>query len=179
MKISRGFRNSLHLVAVGKGRAADTMKGKNAVSSRAKGSISLRFHAGRYDEVLPLLGGALEIDPNFWVAHIVSAKICQFSEGNTEATALIGHTHARMACRTEAEEVLEELQLIGARRLAPPYDLATVYVGLGETEKALERLEKAYEERDVHTVFLSVEPKWNTLRSASRFQSLLRRVALL
>jgi hypothetical protein len=118
------------------------MKGKNAVWSRAKGSTSLRFHAGRYDEVLPLLGGALEIDPNFWVADVVSAKICQFSEGNTEATVLIGHTHARMGCRTEAEKVLKALQLIGARRFAPPYNLVTVYVGLRETEKALERLEK-------------------------------------
>ena len=154
-----------------------------------------RFQARRYDEVLPLLARALEIDPNFFVAHIVFAKMYQFlgrydealiaaqkarqfSGGNTEAISLIGYTYALMKRRAEAEEVLRELQRLTPQKFVPPYNLATVFLGLGESEKALDYLEKAYQERDVHMVFLNVEPKWESLRGSPRFQSLLHRIAL-
>jgi tetratricopeptide (TPR) repeat protein len=93
-----------------------------------------RFHARRYDEVLPLLARTLEIDPHFWVAQIVSVKIhqflerydealtaaqkaSQFSGGNTEATALIGYTYALMGRSAEAERVLQELHALISRSL--------------------------------------------------------------
>ncbi|MGI8788906.1 MAG: hypothetical protein ACR2HG_14280 [Pyrinomonadaceae bacterium] len=41
--------------------------------------------------------------------------------------------------------------------------------GLGETDKALEWLEKGYEQRDPKMAFLKVESKWNNLRSEPRF----------
>jgi TolB-like protein/Tfp pilus assembly protein PilF len=154
-----------------------------------------RFHARRYDEVLPLLARTLEIDPHFWVARIVSAKIHQFlgrydealtaaqkagqfSGGNTEASALIGYTYALMGRCAEAEKVLQELHALSSQKFVPPYNLATVYLGLGDSEKTLEWLEKAYQERDVHMVFLNVEPKWDSLRGSPDFQSILRRVGL-
>jgi TolB-like protein len=154
-----------------------------------------RFHARRYDEVVPLLARTFEIDPHFWVAHVVSAKICQhlehydealeasqkatqFSGGNAEANSLIGFSYARMGRRSEAERVLQELQSLSMQAFVPPYNLATIYLGLGDTEKTLECLEKAYQERDVHMVFLGVEPKWDLLRDDPRFQSLIRRLAL-
>ncbi len=154
-----------------------------------------RLHARRYEEVVALLARTLEIDPHFWVAHIVSAKIhqflgrydealaaaqkaSQFSAGNTEATALIGYTYARMGRRGEAEKVLGELHSLSSRKFVPPYNLATVYLGLGDSEKTLDWLEKAYQERDVHMVFLNVEPKWDVLRSSPRFQTIIRQISL-
>lgn len=41
-----------------------------------------------------------------------------------------------------------------------PDKLATVYLGLVYSEKTLDWVEKAYQEPDVHKVFLNVEPKW-------------------
>jgi tetratricopeptide (TPR) repeat protein len=130
------------------------------------------------------------------VAHIVSAKIYQFlgrydealiaakkasqfsASGNTEAMSLIGYTYALMGRRPEAEKILQELQGLAADKFVPPYNLATLFLGLGDTEKALDWLEKGYQERDVHMVFLNVEPKWDSLRSAPQLLSLLRRIAL-
>ncbi len=154
-----------------------------------------RFHAGRHDEVLPIIARSLEIDPHFWVTHVVAAKAyqslgcweealeaaqraSQFSAGNTEATALVGYTYARMGERSEAEKVLEQLQILSAQKFVPPYNVATIYSGLGSLDSAIDCLEKAFDERDVHMVFLKVEPKWDVLRDHARFQTIIREVGL-
>jgi hypothetical protein len=58
----------------------------------------------------------------------------------------------------------------------PATHLALIYIGLGEREKALEFLEKGFEQRDPKMAFLKVEPKWADLRDEPRFIELLRRM---
>jgi len=55
---------------------------------------------------------------------------------------------------------------------------AVLYARLGETDRALEWLEKAYQERSPTMVRLGVDQVWDSLRSDPRFQDLLRRVGL-
>ena len=76
----------------------------------------------------------------------------------------------------EARAVLDELLRLSETRYVPPYHFALVYNGLGESEKALDYLEKGIAEKDVRMVFLKVEPKWNNLRDEPRFQNLMRRM---
>ena len=40
---------------------------------------------------------------------------------------------------------------------------------------AFEWLERGYEARDVHLVFLTVDPKWDVWRADARFAGLLKR----
>ncbi len=56
------------------------------------------------------------------------------------------------------------------------YEIAEIHAALGERDRALEWLEKAYEKRDLSLVNLRVTPKFDVLRSNPRFQDLLRRV---
>ena len=56
--------------------------------------------------------------------------------------------------------------------------MATVYIGLGEKEQTFAWLNKAYDERSGYMPWLKVEPKWDSLRSDTRFGGLLRRVGL-
>ena len=154
-----------------------------------------RFQAGRFEEVEPLLQKALELEPHFWVAHILAAKFYlhqkryeealaaarrarEFSGGNTEAIALAGHTYGLMGRREDAERVISELQQLAGQQYVPPYNIATIYLALGDESTTLELLENAYKGRDVHLVFLKVEPKWDPLRGNSKFQALLRRIGL-
>ncbi len=58
----------------------------------------------------------------------------------------------------------------------PPYYFALVYNGLGESDKALDYLEKAFAEKNLLMVFLKVDPKWNNLRNEPRFIELMRRM---
>ncbi|MGH9764191.1 MAG: winged helix-turn-helix domain-containing tetratricopeptide repeat protein, partial [Blastocatellia bacterium] len=114
-----------------------------------------RYHAGRYNEVIPILAKTFELDPNFWVAHIVLAKAYQqqgrqdlavaaaekarqFSSGNTEALSLMGYSYGANGARDEAGRILGELQQLAAQRYVPPYNFAVVYLGLGEYRQALD-----------------------------------------
>ena len=56
--------------------------------------------------------------------------------------------------------------------------LAEAYAQLGEKDKALERLEKAYEDHSCWMPFLKVHPNLDPLRSDLRFQALLRQIGL-
>jgi TolB-like protein/DNA-binding winged helix-turn-helix (wHTH) protein/Tfp pilus assembly protein PilF len=55
---------------------------------------------------------------------------------------------------------------------------AIVLAKLGEKEKAIESLEKAYAERSLFMTELNIEPAFDDLKSSSRFSDLLRRVRL-
>ena len=56
------------------------------------------------------------------------------------------------------------------------YDLAILYVGLGDKDRALEQLHKAYEERAGFIIYLNVEPLFDPLRSDPRFAELVRKM---
>jgi len=63
--------------------------------------------------------------------------------------------------------------------LIPPYAMALVHAGLGQRDPALKCLESAYEARDVHLIFLPIDPKWDAFRADVRFLALLRRCGFL
>jgi hypothetical protein len=53
--------------------------------------------------------------------------------------------------------------------------MALVHAGLGQRDQALEWLERAFDVRDVHLVFLTIDPKWDPFRANAHFLALLRR----
>lgn len=57
-------------------------------------------------------------------------------------------------------------------------NLAIIYARLGEKEKALEALEQAYQERQLHMTEIGIEPAFDVLHSEPRFQSLMRRIGV-
>jgi hypothetical protein len=70
------------------------------------------------------------------------------------------------------------LKGIAGRQYVSAYQVALVYLELGERERALEWLEKAQAERSWGVAFLKVEPELDPLRSEARFQSLVREIGL-
>jgi predicted Zn-dependent protease len=60
---------------------------------------------------------------------------------------------------------------------ASPYDIASLYLGAGETAQALNWLEKGFEVKDPNMPYLGL-PWFDPLRSDPRFQDLLRRMNL-
>ncbi len=57
-----------------------------------------------------------------------------------------------------------------------PVGVAQLSAVIGETEEAMTWLERAYEERDPLLPLAKVDPLLDSLRSATRFQDLLRRI---
>ena len=153
------------------------------------------FYAGRDAEAIDQLNKTLEIEPNFWIAHIIMARVYirqkrfdeavaeakkagEFSGGNSEAASLAGYALAKAERRDEAMTMLQELKSRSNRRYVPSYNIAMIYNGLGEREEALNQLEKAFQTRDARLMLLKVEPKWNDLRSEPRFVEIIKRISL-
>ena len=73
---------------------------------------------------------------------------------------------------------IEQLQGWAKRRYVPACWFAALYTRLGETDRAFEWLEKAWEERSNWLIYLRVDPLLDGLRSDPRFPTLLHRVGL-
>lgn len=158
-------------------------------------SGQLLFQAGQFRQAEEQASRALALHSDFWLGHLVLGKVCertnravaaltefdaafQLSEGNTEALSLKGYTLAGMGRRREAEQVMKTLLEAAQNRFVPPYNIALLHAGLGNTDASYECLEQARVTRDVHMVFLTVEPKWDPFRGQPAFQSLLERCGL-
>ena len=153
------------------------------------------FSARRYDEARERLQKTIELDQNFWVAHLFLGhvflqqgkypealaefnKAKEFSRGNSEAISMIGCTWARAGDGEKARGVLEELQALSAERYIPSSNIAALFLALDERDEAIATLEKAFEERDVRLSFLKIDPKWDSCRSDPRFAAILKRIGL-
>jgi len=90
----------------------------------------------------------------------------------------LAHAYAASGQRREAQQVLAKLQEQAARSYVPAYDVATVYLGLGDPDQALEWLERAYVERSSFLVHIRWDPRFKSLRSDPRFRNLLGRIGL-
>ena len=77
----------------------------------------------------------------------------------------------------EARAILDQLLLRSKSRFVPPYHIAWVYNNVGDKERALEWLEKAYAIRDPKMTFLK-PMNWKNVENDPRFQDILRRVGL-
>jgi TolB-like protein/Flp pilus assembly protein TadD len=90
--------------------------------------------------------------------------------------AQVGHMFGRFGQRNEARAVLEALHKRIDTEFVPRTALGLVLIGLGDTEQALDELERGYEQRDTFLVWLKVHPMFDPLRGHSRFDRLVQRM---
>ncbi|HTG49823.1 MAG TPA: tetratricopeptide repeat protein, partial [Gemmatimonadales bacterium] len=90
--------------------------------------------------------------------------------------AALGHVYGTSGQRREALRLLDELETRSKTRYVSPLDLATVRLGLGDTDSALALLSRAVQAHDGGLHFLAVDPRYEPLRRDPRFQCLLRRI---
>jgi len=153
----------------------------------------LAYFGGRYDRAIAQLQKTLEMDPKFPVAHwgiglayeqkgqyeraiaaFEKAKAIAPDSLNTKAS--LGHAYALQGKRREAEKIIAELKDQSKQKYVSSYQVAVIYAGLGERDRALEWLEKAYEERSTLLAYFEMDPRLDPLRGEPRFQALLRRM---
>ena len=104
------------------------------------------------------------MDPNFAVPHwhlglvyeqkqLFDAAIEEFkkatslSGGSPLMKAALGRAYAESQKKLEARQILGELNELSKQNYVSSYEVATIYVALGDNEQAFQLLEKAYAEQ--------------------------------
>jgi tetratricopeptide (TPR) repeat protein len=90
--------------------------------------------------------------------------------------AMLAYAYAAAGDRAQATAWLARINTAAAAQYVSPYSVALVEAALGNKERALERLNAAFEEQDSTIVNLFVDPRFDGLRSDARFGQLLARL---
>jgi len=151
------------------------------------------YWARRYDLAIEQLKRAIELEPNFFRAHLhlgmVYERMLMYREAvaelekarsineNSWTLAALGHAYASFGELAKAEELLDRLLELSRNRYVSSATIAVVHAGFGDhVDQTLKWLEKAYEERAGLLVWLNVWPIFDDLRSHAGFGDLLRRI---
>src|ERR1017187_10213865 len=191
-------RYSLYLMAMG--RTDDSVEQINKARELDPLSISISFSLGwrfymarQYDRAIEQLRNTLEMDPSYELPHLVLGlsyaqkgnfglaipelrKAVELAHGTPLMTSALANAYARSGNSAEAERILSDLISDSKRQYVSPYYFALVYVGLGQPNKALDWLEKAFADRSNGLVFLKVDPALDDLRSNPRFVALQQKL---
>jgi len=148
-----------------------------------------------YDEGIELARKGLMMNPNNAWAQVILGwayeqksmieeaivefqnALSNWKDGSLPLAGL-GHAYGIAGKKKEAQEILEKLFEKSKRTYVPAYDIAAVYIGLGEKNQAFEWLFKALEERSGFLVYIKCDRRFDGLRPDPRFQDLLRRMNL-
>jgi len=154
----------------------------------------LLFMQRDYDQAIEQLQKTRDLDPEFigvyyWLGrayeqkqmpeHALGAFEQRLRSGkNTRVLAGIAHLHGASGNRGEALARLRQLEEFPESGRVPSLDLATAYIGLGETEQAIDFLIRAFEEHSAAIYQLKVDPIYDPLRGDARFTVLLEKMGL-
>jgi TolB-like protein/Flp pilus assembly protein TadD len=153
-------------------------------------SAQVAFFARRYADAVEFARQAAVVD-EFWIGYYQLAQALERlgqddqalealqpatrQGGNSKAIALRGYIFAKRGRASEAEDVIGTLEAIGLERYVPPYAVALVRAGLGQTGRVVESLQRAFEAHDAHLVLVAADPKWDGLRDDARIAEILGR----
>jgi TolB-like protein len=149
------------------------------------------YYARRFEEAADRYRQSMKIDPDFPIAHkglaetyaqegmfdeaIVEAKkAIELSSGSVFILDDLGYIYAKAGMAPEARKILVGLDRIGEEQYVPAYGRAAIHAALGEDDLALQWVEKSFEER-AFTIYLNVDPAFDSLRRTDRFVAILRK----
>jgi len=102
----------------------------------------------------------------------------QDSPMSTFVLAGLGHAYALAGNKAEAQGILQTLLTRGKQSYASPFDIALIYVALGDKEAAFSWLNKAVADRSTWLVYSKWEPRLDPLRNDKRFGDMIQRIGL-
>jgi TolB-like protein/DNA-binding winged helix-turn-helix (wHTH) protein/Tfp pilus assembly protein PilF len=152
------------------------------------------FYSGRFEETIAQARRILEINPNFPPAYDLigmayeqegkygeaAAEYQRYfdSGGGNDAKMHLAHLYAVAGKTAEARKLLHDMENPPRGGFASPYDIASVYAGLGDKSHAMYWMNEAVKARAAMIPFAGIDPLLSPLRTEPRFQALLRRFGL-
>lgn len=151
------------------------------------GSVAVIHYLARsWDASEEFCHRALEINPHHEPAHFTLGLVHQ-QRGNVDAARASlekalsisrgePHVVAALGALERDRARLEGLAELSLTRDVSPVHFATVHAALGETDRAIEWLERAADARSGWLVYLATEPRFDALRDDPRFAAILARL---
>lgn len=150
------------------------------------------FAARRFEEAVAEARRALALNPHHGGAHH-SLAMALLGKGDFAAAipelegmghhgrpdpALLGYAYARAGRGADAQRLLSELESKAATEHVRNEDLALLHLGLGREDRAIEALERAYQQRDAGLLHLRMNPLFDPLWKEPRFLELMRKAGV-
>jgi len=149
----------------------------------------------QFDDALRYLKKSIELDPSFATGYswlgLSQYQLKQYSEAQTnlekaielsgrssECIAYLGYFYGKRGMRAEALKLVKENEQRYRSGTGSAYNIARIYAGLGEKEKALDLLERDVRDRSSETGFLLMDLAFDDIRSNPRFVALMKKVGL-
>ncbi len=164
-----------------------------SIRTHAFGTVLLLF-TRRYDEAIDLSQKGLEFEPDsaFTLAFqgVAYAEKGRFEEAvanvhraaqldrSLTILALQAQVLAMAGRKEQAETLIHQVQDAAKRQYFCPYEIACVYVSLGDRDTAYALFRKGTDEHADCMAWLGVEPWVDFFRSDPRYGTLLRRIGL-
>jgi serine/threonine protein kinase/tetratricopeptide (TPR) repeat protein len=153
------------------------------------------YMARQYDEAIEQLLRTVELDPNYpvtyWILGLLyritgrydlaitaAEKGVDLSGGSPLMRAALAHTYGKSGRTPDARRVLDDLTELAKRKYVAPHFFAGIHIGLGDNDRAMDYLERSWDERCHWLIYLHIDPSMDGLRSDPRFENLLQRVGL-
>src|SRR5580704_3625002 len=151
------------------------------------------YLAGDYDHAIEAQKVTLGVDPSFGVSYGYLGqaltekhrfdeaienlrKYVSLAPGESSRKGMLAAAYGRAGKLNEVRDILAEFEQTSSQKYIDPYDWAMVYSALGEKEKTLDWLEKAFSERSGPVVNVAVHPQFSFLRKEPRFQKLVEQL---
>ncbi len=153
------------------------------------------FLGHRYDEAIAACQKIIATEPGFFAArryiglsytqkkmHAQALaefqQAVQLSNNSPLMKAEYADALARSGDIAKAQTELNNAIEVWKQKRTLAYQIAAIYVGLNDKDKAFEWLNNAFQDRADWLVFLKVDPRFDALHSDPRFGELLRRMNL-
>jgi tetratricopeptide (TPR) repeat protein len=149
---------------------------------------------GKYQAAMDLANRALDLDPAFFFPYLQQGWI-NIAAGNVDAAVpelqkadaigsppwvagWLGYAYGKTGNRAGAMAVIEELNRKSLHGYVPPFNVAIVYLGMGDSGRAMDYLEQAYSAHSQALCWLKMDRMWDPLRKEPRFIALMKKLHL-
>jgi TolB-like protein/Tfp pilus assembly protein PilF len=146
---------------------------------------------GELDAAIKQLETTLKLDQTFprahwWLGQALALKgemesalehlshAVEFSGSNPQYLATLAWAYGVAGEQEKAYQIIQKLELEAQSRYVPQYDLAVAYVGSGDAERALTTLVESVKSNDSWLCWISVDPRFASVKDDPRFIALLR-----
>jgi serine/threonine-protein kinase len=148
------------------------------------------------DQAIEQFEKTLELEPNFPSAHLdlgfIYGRQRKFDKAISEmqkvrqilgssnpfGMGVMGYEYAMAGKQEEAKRMLNQLLELSRQGYTVSVEIAGVYAGLNDVDKAFEWLDRGYDEQNTGLGNLKLVHEWDNLHSDPRYTALLKKIRL-